>query len=66
MIGLAMAAPSELCIIPVQDVLGWGQESRMNKPATVVNNWVWKLSSADSLNGQVEHLKNLTHKFQRV
>jgi 4-alpha-glucanotransferase len=36
------AAPSELLIVPIQDVFGW--EDRINTPATVSEeNWTWRL-----------------------
>jgi 4-alpha-glucanotransferase len=30
-------------IVPMQDVLGLGEESRMNRPATNKGNWCWRL-----------------------
>jgi 4-alpha-glucanotransferase len=38
----AMSAANTF-IVPVQDVLGLGQESRMNRPATKKRNWRWRL-----------------------
>ncbi|MDR2668197.1 MAG: 4-alpha-glucanotransferase [Puniceicoccales bacterium] len=38
-------------IFPMQDLLHLGSEARMNKPATVVGNWSWRLD-----NGQMESL----------
>lgn len=42
-IKLAMMSVADLVIIPMQDVLGLGEEARMNLPATVKGNWGWRL-----------------------
>jgi len=45
MVKLAMHSKSRLAIIPMQDILGLGQDARMNLPATTKNNWSWRLSA---------------------
>jgi len=42
MIRLAYQSVAELCIIPMQDLLGLGSEARMNFPGTVEGNWGWR------------------------
>lgn len=42
LIRLAMESPARLCIVPAQDVLGLGSESRMNTPGTAEGNWTWQ------------------------
>jgi len=42
---LAFQAPSELCIIPVQDVLALGPGNRMNTPGTTGGNWQWRMKA---------------------
>ncbi len=42
-IRLAMQSAAGLAIIPMQDILGLGQKSRFNTPATVEGNWQWRL-----------------------
>ncbi len=39
-----MQSNSKLCIVPIQDYLKLGSESRMNTPQTVGMNWQWRLS----------------------
>ncbi len=39
---LALASPAGLCILPMQDVLGFGNDCRMNTPGTAENNWRWR------------------------
>lgn len=43
MIRAAISSVSELCVIPMQDILGLGNEARMNQPSTNGKNWKWRL-----------------------
>jgi 4-alpha-glucanotransferase len=36
-------APARLAVIPVQDLLGFGSEARLNTPGTLGGNWRWRL-----------------------
>jgi len=38
----AEASVADLCIVPLQDVLGLGSEARMNVPSKVEGNWAWR------------------------
>ena len=42
-IRLAMASVATQVIIPMQDILGLGGDSRMNRPSVGVGNWEWRL-----------------------
>jgi 4-alpha-glucanotransferase len=44
-IRLALASVADTAIIPLQDVLGLGQEARMNVPARESGNWKWRVRS---------------------
>jgi 4-alpha-glucanotransferase len=63
LIRLAFATPARLAIIPMQDYLGLGGDSRMNVPGTTWNNWRWRLGS-DALSqeniGQIRALVSET------
>jgi len=39
----AMMSVADLAVFPMQDVLGLGQESRMNLPSVANGNWSWRL-----------------------
>jgi 4-alpha-glucanotransferase len=41
---IALKSPAELCIIPLQDVLGLGSDARMNKPGGSKGNWQWRVT----------------------
>ena len=44
-IRLLISSVARLVILPVQDILGLGQECRMNKPSTTEHNWEWRFST---------------------
>jgi 4-alpha-glucanotransferase len=39
----ALSSVADTAIFPMQDALGLGSEARMNMPATVENNWQWRM-----------------------
>ena len=39
----AVSSVADLCVIPMQDILGLGNEARMNHPSTNGKNWKWRL-----------------------
>ena len=49
LIRAAYESVADVVIIQMQDLLKLGNEARMNAPATVENNWQWRIG-ADSLN----------------
>jgi len=40
----AQASVAQLCVVPLQDVLGLGSEARMNRPNRTTGNWTWRLA----------------------
>lgn len=59
-IGLAMRSVANLVILPMQDVLGLGQEAQMNRPSTVEGNWTWRLVEEQMTDDLVSRLRDLT------
>jgi 4-alpha-glucanotransferase len=43
LIRLGMMSVANMVIFPMQDILGLGEEDRMNRPSTAKGNWEWKL-----------------------
>jgi 4-alpha-glucanotransferase len=41
-IRMALASTAKIAVTPLQDVLGFGGDCRMNKPGTVKGNWRWR------------------------
>jgi 4-alpha-glucanotransferase len=50
LIRAALGSVGRLAVIPAQDILKLGSESRLNTPGTVVGNWSWRLP-AQALTG---------------
>jgi 4-alpha-glucanotransferase len=45
MMRAAAGSVANLCIFPMQDILGLGSEARMNTPSAAVGNWTWRYPS---------------------
>ncbi len=61
----AMSSVSDLAVVPLQDVLGLGNEARMNLPASTAGNWDWR-ARAGALTPEVgARLKKLTETYGR-
>jgi 4-alpha-glucanotransferase len=43
LVEFALASPATLAMLPVQDILGLGNDARVNRPGTLVGNWRWRL-----------------------
>jgi 4-alpha-glucanotransferase len=43
LIRTAYTSPSDLAVVPLQDVLGLGARARMNTPGRSHGNWAWRL-----------------------
>jgi 4-alpha-glucanotransferase len=52
LIRLAFESPARWAVVPLQDVLGLGNDARMNTPGTSSGNWSWRVSS-DALTADV-------------
>lgn len=59
------ASVADTAIAPMQDVLGLGNEARMNLPASDSGNWSWRLEDEAITNEVVTKLKELTEIYGR-
>lgn len=66
MIRVAHLSPSDLAIVPVQDLLGLGSEARMNRPGTVRGNWRWRLEGRELTPALARRLRSLTEASDRL
>ena len=64
-IKLAMSSISDISIIPLQDILGLGEEGRMNIPGTIKDNWRFRFSLNALIDSVKEKLLNLTQMYGR-
>jgi 4-alpha-glucanotransferase len=66
LIRLALASVGDLALLPLQDVLGLGQEARMNYPGKAKGNWEWRFP-ADMLTDDIsDRLRDLTELYGRI
>lgn len=65
LIHLALSSPANLVILPMQDVLGFGNDCRMNTPGTATNNWQWRCAGRFLDDGVAQWLADLTQLFGR-
>ena len=66
MIRAVWASVADTAIIPLQDVLGLGNEARMNYPSSLDGNWSWRYAEADLTEEMLARLKGLTETYGRI
>ena len=59
-IRLAMMSCANICIIPIQDYLGLGNEARLNFPSTLGTNWKWRLAGDELTKKLAKDIVKLT------
>ena len=60
LIELAISSAADLVIIPMQDVLGLSQNTRMNRPGTMHGNWNWRLRPGQISTATIKKLRDIT------
>lgn len=66
MIALIMRSRADLCIIPFQDYLGYGNEARINRPSTVGTNWRWRIGKEELTEELKEEIRDMARKYGRL
>lgn len=66
LIRLAMSSVARTVIIPMQDILGLGEEARMNLPSTQKGNWRWRLMPRRSTSAIAEKFLRITEIYGRA
>src|SRR5580704_10631177 len=64
----AHGSPSNLCVVPLQDVLGLGSEARMNTPSQHMGNWRWRFDQGQltrELTAKLAHLAELCERLPK-
>ncbi len=56
LVRLAFSTTADLCIIPLQDVLGLDSRARMNTPGRSEGNWQWRCAKADFTRQKLERV----------
>jgi 4-alpha-glucanotransferase len=66
LIRLSYQSVAKLVIIPMQDILGLGQKSRMNIPAVETGNWGWRMTKKQFRKKNVAMLRKLAEMYGRI
>jgi len=66
LIHLALSSPAHLAILPMQDVLGFGNDCRLNTPGVLANNWQWRCAGRFLNDDVAAWLLDLTRLFGRL
>jgi 4-alpha-glucanotransferase len=63
----AFAAVSDMCIVPMQDILDLGAEARMNFPGTLSDsNWTWRVKDGMITDELARRVLSLTKLYGRL
>jgi 4-alpha-glucanotransferase len=65
-IRLGMMSVADMAIFPMQDILGLGEEARMNTPATMEGNWEWRLLPKQLTPSLARRLAEITKVYGRA
>ena len=63
---MAMMSVANLAIIPMQDILGLGEDARMNRPAGGTGNWEWRLIPEQITREMASRLREMTSIYGRM
>lgn len=63
---MALQSVAAVAIVPMQDLLGLGEEAIMNIPGSTKGNWTWRLKSKDIPKGKAEELYEENELFGRI
>jgi 4-alpha-glucanotransferase len=66
LIELGYESRARLAIVPAQDVLGLGNEARMNRPGMTSGNWSWQLERGSLTSALARRLRNLGERNGRL
>ena len=66
LIRLSMMSVARIACFPMQDILGLGEEARMNRPATREGNWQWRFAPGQLTPPIKEQLHEMTVTFGRA
>lgn len=65
LIRMAYASVANVVIVPIQDVLNKGAKARMNVPASVSGNWIWRLKPGELNEDISDFLSHLVRLYGR-
>ena len=66
LIRAAWASVADIAVAPLQDILGLGNDARMNLPASLSGNWQWRFKNGDLSDEVADRLRELTRIYGRI
>lgn len=66
LISLVMRSIAKTCIIPMQDYLGYDNDSRTNKPSTLGTNWRWRIRDKELSAALQQEVLSVTKRYGRM
>ena len=66
LISMAMRSCAKLCIIPMQDYLGFDNTCRINTPSTVGENWKWRLKGGELTDQLQKEIHEICKRYGRL
>ncbi len=65
-IRIVMMSSANLVLFPMQDILGLGEEARMNRPSITEGNWTWRLLSTQITPSLIQKFRDMTEIYGRA
>ncbi|MBR6896862.1 MAG: 4-alpha-glucanotransferase [Lachnospiraceae bacterium] len=66
MIRTALASVAKYAVYPIQDVLGYGSDCRMNTPSVASGNWMFRVREENFNDGLADYLLKLATVYGRI
>jgi len=66
LVRVAMSSVADTAVVPLQDVLGLGSESRMNLPGRAQGNWAWRMRQGELSTAHADWLRGLAETYERT
>lgn len=66
MIRTVLQSHASLAILPIQDVLGFGSDTRLNTPGTATGNWRFRITSEQLASIDMTHFRRLNELYGRI
>ncbi len=65
-VSLAMSSVGRICVIPIQDWLGYSNACRINRPSTVGTNWRWRITQQELTSTLQQQILSATKRYGRM
>ena len=66
LICVLMMSIAKICIIPIQDYLGYRDDTRINVPSTLGTNWRWRLKKEELSEELKKEVLGITRRYGRI